>query len=39
VNLTGAILGCRRAALVMLRQKGGTIVNISSVCAIEAWPT
>jgi NAD(P)-dependent dehydrogenase (short-subunit alcohol dehydrogenase family) len=38
VNLTGAILGCRRAAAVMLRQKGGTIVNISSVCAIEAWP-
>jgi len=39
VNLTGAILGCRRAAAVMLRQKGGTIVNISSVCAIEAWPS
>jgi len=23
----------------MLRQKGGTIVNISSVCAVEAWPS
>lgn len=39
VNLTGAILGCRRAAAIMLRQKGGTIVNISSVCATEAWPS
>jgi NAD(P)-dependent dehydrogenase (short-subunit alcohol dehydrogenase family) len=39
VNLTGAILGCRRAAAVMLRQKSGTIVNIASVCATEAWPS
>lgn len=38
VNLTGALLGCRRAAAVMARQKSGTIVNISSVCAREAWP-
>jgi NAD(P)-dependent dehydrogenase (short-subunit alcohol dehydrogenase family) len=39
VNLTGAILGCRRAAAIMTRQKSGTIVNISSVCAVEAWPS
>ncbi|MDY7010430.1 MAG: SDR family oxidoreductase [Planctomycetota bacterium] len=38
VNLTGAILGCRRAAPVMKKQKSGTIVNISSICATEAWP-
>lgn len=39
VNLTSAILGSRRAAAVMIRQKSGTIVNISSVCAVEAWPS
>ncbi len=39
VNLTGAILGCRRAAAIMTRQKSGTIVNVSSVCAVEAWPS
>lgn len=38
VNLTGCIFGCRRAAAVMKRQKGGSIINIASVCAIEAWP-
>ncbi len=38
VNLTGAILGCRRAAPLMKKQKSGTIVNISSICATEAWP-
>jgi NAD(P)-dependent dehydrogenase (short-subunit alcohol dehydrogenase family) len=38
LNLTGAILGCRRAAALMREQKGGTIVNVASVCAIEAWP-
>lgn len=38
VNLTGAILGCRRAAQVMRKQKSGTIVNISSICALYAWP-
>ena len=38
VNLTGAILGCRRAAQVMTKQKSGMIVNISSVCALYAWP-
>jgi len=38
VNLTGAALGCRRAAEIMVRQGSGTIINISSVCAVEAWP-
>ena len=38
VNLTGAALGCSRAAGIMVRQGSGTIVNISSVCAVEAWP-
>lgn len=38
INLTGAILGCKRAAAVMARQKSGMIVNISSVCALHAWP-
>ena len=38
LNLTSAILGCRRVAPVMQRQRSGTIINISSVCATEAWP-
>jgi NAD(P)-dependent dehydrogenase (short-subunit alcohol dehydrogenase family) len=38
INLTGAILGCRMAAGIMKKQKSGTIINISSVCAREAWP-
>ncbi len=38
VNLTGAILGCARAAKIMRSQKSGTIINIASVCSIEAWP-
>ena len=38
-NLTGALLGCRRAAKRMIaRKKGGAIVNVSSVCALYAWP-
>jgi NAD(P)-dependent dehydrogenase (short-subunit alcohol dehydrogenase family) len=38
VNLTGAVLGCRRAAALMKAQGRGTIVNVSSVCQREAWP-
>jgi len=38
INLSGAILGCRRAAPGMIRRKRGIIVNISSVCALYAWP-
>lgn len=38
INLTGAILGCRRVAPLLQAQGSGTIVNISSVCATHAWP-
>ncbi len=37
VNLTGAIYGCTRAARRIVAGGGGTIVNISSVCARQAW--
>lgn len=37
-NLTGHLFGCQRAAKVMRKQKSGLIVNISSGCAIHAWP-
>ncbi len=36
-NLTGAILGCRRAASVMVGQQSGLIINVGSVCARHAW--
>ncbi len=38
VNLTGAVLGCRRVAPKMAEQGSGTIVNVSSVCQDQAWP-
>jgi NAD(P)-dependent dehydrogenase (short-subunit alcohol dehydrogenase family) len=38
VNLTGAIYGCRRAAKLMIPRKSGTIINVLSVCATQAWP-
>lgn len=38
LNLTGALYGCRRAAAVMTAQKSGIIINISSGCALHAWP-
>ena len=38
LNLSAAILGCRRVVPFMKKQKSGTIINISSVCAREAWP-
>lgn len=37
-NLTGAILGCRRAAAIMQRQGSGLIVNVGSACSTHAWP-
>lgn len=37
-NLTGVIMGCARAGRIMREQKSGAIVNISSVCALYAWP-
>ncbi len=38
INLLGPLLGCRRAAPLMKAQKSGIIINISSVCALYAWP-
>lgn len=38
INLTGLILGSKRAAAIMKDRGTGTIVNISSVVALEAWP-
>ncbi len=38
LNLTGQLYGCRRAAKVMKGQRNGIIINISSGCAIHAWP-
>ncbi len=37
-NLIGAMLGCRRAAQIMTAAKRGMIINVSSVCALYAWP-
>ncbi len=37
-NLTGAVLGCRRAGKIMAERGSGIIINISSVCALYAWP-
>lgn len=37
-NLTSVILGCRRAAAHMSARRKGNIINISSVCALYAWP-
>ena len=37
-NLIGVIMGCSRAAKIMCAQKSGSIINISSVCALYAWP-
>lgn len=38
INLTGQLYGCRRAAKLMKQQHHGIIVNISSGCALHAWP-
>lgn len=38
LNLCSAIYGCREFAPLFKRQEGGTIINISSVCAKQAWP-
>jgi NADP-dependent 3-hydroxy acid dehydrogenase YdfG len=36
-NLTSVIWGSKRAAVIMKKQKSGTIINVSSVCAVKAW--
>ena len=38
LNLKSVMYGCRDFAPMMMAQKRGTIVNISSVCAKQAWP-
>lgn len=38
VNLLGHIFGIMRVARIMIKQKSGIIINISSVCAEHAWP-
>ena len=38
LNLNSVIYGSRSFAMLMKKQKSGTIVNISSACATEAWP-
>jgi NAD(P)-dependent dehydrogenase (short-subunit alcohol dehydrogenase family) len=37
-NLTGAIFGASRVARGMAKRRRGVIVNVSSVCALHAWP-
>lgn len=37
-NLTGAIIGASRVSRIMAKRRRGIIVNISSVCALHAWP-
>ena len=37
-NLTGVVLGSKRAAAIMKAQGTGTIVNVGSVVSLEAWP-
>ncbi len=39
LNLNSVIYGCRAFAEMMKSQKGGTMINISSVCARQCWPT
>ena len=39
LNLNSVIYGCRAFAPMMKEQKPGTMINISSVCARQCWPT
>lgn len=39
LNLNSVIYGCRAFAGMMQAQKNGTMINISSVCARQCWPT
>jgi NAD(P)-dependent dehydrogenase (short-subunit alcohol dehydrogenase family) len=38
LNLTSVVYGCRIFGRVMKKQGEGTIINVSSACANEAWP-
>ena len=39
LNLNSVIYGCRAFSGIMKEQKTGTMINISSVCARQCWPT
>ncbi len=39
LNLNSVIYGCRTFADMMKAQKSGTMINISSVCARQCWPS
>lgn len=39
LNLNSVIYGCRAFSDMMKEQKSGTMINISSVCARQCWPT
>ncbi|MBE6635324.1 MAG: SDR family oxidoreductase [Ruminococcaceae bacterium] len=39
LNLNSVIYGCRAFADMMKEQGSGTMINISSVCARQCWPT
>jgi len=39
LNLNSVIYGCRAFADMMKKQHTGTMINISSVCARQCWPT
>ena len=39
LNLNSCIYGCRAFVDMMKKQKSGTIINVASVCARQAWPT
>ena len=39
LNLSSVIYGCRAFAPMMKAQRCGTIINVSSVCARQCWPT
>ena len=39
LNLNSVIYGCRAFANMMKAQHSGTMINISSVCARQCWPT
>lgn len=38
LNLNSVIYGCRAFGETFRKQKTGTVINISSVCARECWP-
>ena len=39
LNLNSVIYGCRQFANQFKAQKTGTIINMSSICARQCWPT